>query len=247
MAVSTSTPIKQLKRAASEMGIDTTGFEKQELVAAVKKARCSRRGFDWSVDLEDLCISVNFELTPLPHDERVYLLRKNQMNFVHEPDLSEKLRNVSKEDFLNAPEWKTARETAEANLSAACPFKDAMAAVADSYGMAAPIAATVQLPVYRISCEDEDESTPLDPSTTVLTLGEGKTCTVFDGSCHTNVASTDGQVSLAQLMKAIEKVSLEAKIVEHAAGKSVDTDHSVCELSSVSTTSGVAIKIGWGS
>ena len=61
----------------------------------------------------------------------------------------------------------------------------------------------------------------------------------MDVHCHWVILAVFRSIALNRGRK--------AKIVEHAAGKSVDTDHSVCELSSVSTTSGVAIKIGWGS
>ena len=136
VAPATSMTMKRLKRLAKFQFVkETRGFDKADLVGAIKKARINKFGVDWALDVRDLMVRADVELEPLSHEDRVYHLRFGQHNPTTKPCWLKVLRETGKEEFLTSDKFRETRERCELALSDP-DTGDRMAEVADACGKA---------------------------------------------------------------------------------------------------------------
>ena len=243
------TTVKELKRTAQALGIETSGCEKADLVREVKRAKLERAGHAWQMDPQCLAISVNFEFEPMPHDERVYALRHQLINMFHRPEEGKRLLAVSKEDFLNAPEWAETKENAEMYVGPGhAALREHYEMLADATAGAKPVAVKVNWPVMYLADEEDEKGKDfeVEPSTPVLQLADNKELKLFQAHVETWIGPS-GIVTLQQLVDGIEKNALEVMLDDHKNGRGCDVTHPCCEFKTRVLETGVEVGVYWGS
>lgn len=196
--VSTDTPVRELKRAAAELDVCTSGLEKGELVANIKRARFDREGAVWLVNPEALSMDIRFHWAPLSTRERVYQLR----NWSGDCDdkLSDRIVNATRAEFENSEEF------AEVRLKVLKRLEDPeFADIADKLGGSI---------VNRVTISNVVELThngeiSLDMDKHVLTLASGKLlgATLMHGkACTTPVTST---ITMRMIVALLEEAALD--------------------------------------
>lgn len=247
------TTVRELKRTAQALGIETSGCEKADLVREVKRAKLARAGHAWQMDLPCLAITVDFEFEPVPHGERLYQLRHQLINMYHRPEEGKRLHAVSKEDFLNAPEWAATKKNVELYVRPDSETREFYEMLADATTGAKPVAVKVNWPVMYLADEEDEEGEDfeVEPSRPVLQLADDKELILSGGGggdLKTVVGlSDDGIVTLQQLVDGIERHALATMLRKHRDGDPCDVTHPCCELTSTPRTWGVELSIFWGS
>lgn len=262
-------PVSTLKRLAADAGVrDLRGLEKGQLPAVIKRARLDAHGVDWRVDVKDLSLIVETEVEELPREDRVYHLRWNVVNPVHDKKRYEKVKAACKKAFLSQKGFRKEREAVEALLDDEHAGA-IMAAQADAYGMAAPLSVKVTGPrrVNRflpdVEPDENDDGSDrfetLDEDFVVCTLAQGASLMLVDGLATYTLEPDEGlasePVTVGVLIDAIETVAMDRALMKHEQGVSVDLAHPFCEMRAEERPKGYAAKptkqavvnISWGS
>ena len=226
LVLDSTTPVKSLKRVARELKIESSGFEKTELVQVLKRARMSKNGFDWSLNPSEMTVTCKTEFEPLPHDDRIYALREHFINMCHEPVLGKKLLAASKNEYLSDEEWAEKREQSETCLTDET-HGDFYQKRAEALGNAKPKNVTVGRDVSLI-----EDCLALPLGAEVLRIGSGSKLHIqFGESVETLVSkANDHTVNVSTFLDLIEAVLFREALRLHADGEEPDSSHPFVEM-----------------